>query len=341
MGNLLASSVALKIMENSPAIDLHVHTLLWAYLFGFDSAKRHDRNRIFSCFQRNTDLPRTVDGLTGVQLQPLASLPIFGERFAHSTVTGQINRLDRLIEKHPELIVKARSLEDVARAKVEGKVAYLLGIEGAHGIGGKLENIESLAKRGVRHLCLAHFSPNRACWPSVGLGSNQKKGLTGFGRELIHACEENGLIVDLAHISRQGFLEAAELSKKPFIVSHTGVRGVHDHPRNLSDEQIHLVAESGGLIGVMFVSWVLGGKLVKLPSAHLDYVVNLVGENHVAIGSDLDAPVGMIPHLSESSLMPNLVETLLWLKWPEERIVKLLRGNVLRLLQAIPPVHTE
>ena len=237
--------------------------------------------------------------------------------------------------------MKARSLEDVTQARIDGKIAYLLGVEGAHGLGGKLENVESLTKRGVRYLCLAHFSPNRACWPSVGFRADQNKGLTGFGRELISACEENGIIVDLAHISHQGFVEAIELAKKPVIVSHTGVQGVFDHPRNLDDDQIRMVADSGGLIGVMFVAWVLGGSFIQMPSLHLDHIVNLVGDDHVAIGSDLDSPVKMPPQLSESSMMPNLVETLLWLEWSEERIAKLLRSNVLRLLQAVPPVHTE
>ena len=341
MRNHIASDVALRIMEDAPAIDLHVHTLLWSYLFGFDPAKHHDRRHGIPFFQRWTDLPRTADGLTGVQFQSLASLPIFGERFAYRTVNRQIDCLDRLVEKHPELVVKARSLEDVAQARIDGKIAYLLGVEGAHGLGGKLENVEKLAKRGVRYLCLAHFSRNRACWPSVGFKANSYMGLTGFGRELISACEENGVIVDLAHMNQRGFFEVTYRATKPFIVSHTGVKGAFNHSRNLDDEQIRMVADSGGLIGVMFVAWVLGGPSIQMPSLHLDHIVNLVGDDHVAIGSDLDSPVKMSPQLSESSMMPNLVETLLWLEWSEERIAKLLRSNVLRLLQAVPPVHTE
>ncbi|MBN1584932.1 membrane dipeptidase [Candidatus Uhrbacteria bacterium] len=320
------SSSVREWMAFNPAIDLHVHGLLKGYL------------RRWLPVECRTSLPQSRAGMVGAQFQVLVSPPVFGSRFAFRAVMGQVECLDRLVGRFPDLAVVARTASGVEQARISGRTAYLVGIEGSHCLDSDLGRVGVLAERGVRYICLAHFVPNRSCRPSVGIGANPKRGLSAFGREMISACGENGVIVDLAHISRRGFSEAASLIRGPFMVSHTGVRAVHDHDRNLDDDQIRLVAESGGLVGVTFVRWILGGSEISLVARHLEHVIGLVGDDHVAIGSDMDAPMAaVVSRLSDSSRLPNLVAVLFERGWSRERVAKLLRLNVLRLLESVPP----
>src|SRR5262249_45064744 len=152
-----------------------------------------------------------------------------------------------------------RTADELERCQREGITGALLGIEGAHALEGQLDRIDHFARRGVRYLGFLHFSANDAGYPAYGHGRRDAEGLTPWGRDLVRRCEAASVLVDLAHLNRRGFLEACALSQKPVIVSHTGVSGAYSHWRNIDDEQLRAVANSGGIVGIIFVPHYLGG----------------------------------------------------------------------------------
>lgn len=321
---------ALALHAANPPIDLHVDTLLWAKLTGYDLSKRHRPPLPASAFMGHVDLPRLKDAGMGAVVFGLTAHPL--SRGAHRRVGRQIDALDRQCDRHPERIILAKSADHVAEPGAGGPLAAFLAVEGAHIIGGSMARFDQLVRRGVRVMGFAHFSANRACRPSVGYGADDMVGLSGFGRELLERCESSGVIVDLAHVNRRGFMEACAAASRPVIVSHTGISSAYAHRRNIDDGQLRAVADTGGVVGVMFAPVFLGGRDICAVADHLDRIVSAVGEEHVAIGSDYDGMIVPVAGLKQVSMLPNLTDELLRRRWPAGRIARLLRRNALRVL---------
>src|SRR5207245_1988044 len=127
--------------------------------------------------------------------------------------------------------------DEIAASPSEARLG-LRGIEGGQALEGKIENLEAFARRGVRYLGLLHFSRNALGAPAFGFRRDDDQGLTAFGLEVVDGCARLGVLVDLAHINRKGFFDAAARRPGPLLVSHTGVAGVRSHWRNIDDEQI-------------------------------------------------------------------------------------------------------
>ncbi|MGH9392509.1 MAG: dipeptidase, partial [Vicinamibacteria bacterium] len=206
----------------------------------------------------------------------------------------------------------------------EGKISYFHGIEGAHALEGELSRVSELRKRGVLFIGLVHLRDNEI----GGSSSGSDRGLTELGRSLIDEMNRNRVLVDLAHASTKTFFEAVELTTLPPIVSHTGVRSVHDTWRNLGDDQIRAVSERGGVIGVMLAPPALREPSLEEAVRHLEQVIEVGGEDAVAIGSDFD---GYVDPAIDASGLPALTELLLRRGHSEERIRKILGENVLRI----------
>jgi membrane dipeptidase len=215
-------------------------------------------------------------------------------------------------------------------------VAALAGIEGGQALEGKLTNVEAFARRGVRYLGLLHFSANDLGRPAKGVGRSDTEGLTDFGREVVREMNRCGMIVDLAHINRRGFMEALELSTTTPIVSHTGVAGAHKHWRNIDDEQIRAVADRGGVIGIIFAPRYLGGPGLEAVCEHIEHVVKVAGEDVPALGSDYDGMITPPRGLEDVAALPNLTVALSRRGVPPRVLEKILGGNVLRVLDAVP-----
>ncbi len=169
-----------------------------------------------------------------------------------------------------------QDLDDLVarRQKRPITTGFLLGLEGIHALEGNLAHVDGLFAAGFRLLGLTHFFDNEAGGSAHG---RQKGGLTPFGRDLIQAAEAKGMTIDLAHASAPLIDEVAAIATRPLIVSHTGVRGTFDSPRNLSDDHIRLVAETGGLIGIAFFEMAVGEGGITAVVQAMRYVANLVG----------------------------------------------------------------
>jgi membrane dipeptidase len=319
-------------------IDLHADTPKLMDKLGYDLAERHDRPlpRVANLLG-HVDLPRLREGGVAAQFFAFWTWPTYvpgAERSCTQSVVAQLDALDEAIAKHPDQLTWARTGAEVRAAKAAGRIASLGGIEGGHALEGKLENIEMFARRGVRYLGPLHL------WPNALGGTSRKPkrddGLTDLGREVIRECERCGVIVDLAHINRRGFFEALAIATQPVMVTHTGVAGVHAKWRNIDDEQIRAVADSGGCVGIIFARQFLGGKSIDAVVDHIAHVVDVAGEDVPALGSDFDGFVVPPEGLEDIAAMPNLTVALSRRGIPTRVIEKILGGNVLRVLDAVP-----
>jgi membrane dipeptidase len=332
---MLGSPEARSIHAEHPAIDLHADTLMWSRWLGYDLHTRHEAPLWRSAFGGHVDLPRMREGGLGAQFFGLVSLPLTkGMHGLAQVVHEQIDALDQAIARDPGALRLARTADDVDACRRDSCVAALLGIEGAHALEGRLDELDRFARRGVRYLGLLHFTANEAGSPAYGRGRDDQQGLTRWGFELVERCEQLGVLVDLAHINRRGFLDAVGASRKVPIVSHTGVLGVYDHWRNIDDTQLRAVADKGGVVGVIFYPRYLGGDGIEGVVRHMKHILDVVGEDTPALGSDWDGMIIPSKGLADPRGLPLLTDALLEAGVPSRVIGKILRDNVLRVLGA-------
>lgn len=217
-------------------------------------------------------------------------LPEMGLRHA----LAQIAALREDILDSPRVLELCASAWQARRAIGEGKIAVFLSLEGAEPIGNDLLLLDTFYELGVRLLGLTWSRRNfvaDGCSFDWSAAMTRQGGLTKFGREVVARAQELGMVIDVSHINDAGFEDVAKLSSAPFIASHSNCRSLCGSARNLTDEQIEAIAESGGVIGMNahspFVSDALGDRTPEMLLAHLEYIGNLVGFDHVGLGLDL------------------------------------------------------
>lgn len=317
-------------------LDLHADTAKLMDKLGYDLAARHERPmpRMMNVFG-HVDLPRLRDGGVAGQFFSFWTTP-YPERGCARSVARQLDALDEAMAKNPTQLAWTRTGGDVRVAKAKGKIAALGGIEGGQALEGDLATIEAFSRRGVRYLGLLHFSANAIGKPAKGRGADGTAGLTGFGRDCVRECERTGVIVDLAHINRRGFFDVLDLATLPVMVSHTGVLGVHQHWRNIDDEQLRAVGQNGGCVGIIFSRRYLGGASIESVVDHLLHVIDVAGEDVPALGSDFDGFVVPPEGLEDIAALPNLTVALSRRGVSTRVLEKILGGNVLRVLDAVP-----
>ena len=320
------------------ALDLHADTAKLMDKLGYDVAVRHERPLPkFANSVGHVDLPRMREGGMAGQFFAFWTAP-YPEKGCAQSVFDQLDALDAAMAKNPSDLVWALTGDEVRAAKSSGHIAALGGIEGGQALEGSLDVIEPFARRGVRYLGLMHFSANALGAPAKGRGANPDQGLTDFGTSVVRECEQQGIIVDLAHINRKGFFDALAAGKNPPMVSHTGVAGVHEHWRNIDDEQLRAVGDKGGCVGIIFAKRFLGGNSLDAVADHLIHIINVAGEDVPALGSDFDGFVVPPVGLEDIAAIPNLTARLSARGLSPRVIKKILGDNVMRVIDAIEPV---
>jgi membrane dipeptidase len=252
--------------------------------------------------------------------------------------------LERAERVAGELVAIAeRDLElvrDAAGLALDGTPKAILHFEGAEPIRPDLSNLGVWHDRGLRSLGLAWSRPNAFAHgvpfrfpgsPAAGAGLSER------GRALVAACNELGIVVDCAHLTERGFFDVAELSDAPLVVSHAGVHALAPMPRNLTDAQLDAVGASGGLVGVFFdvpMTRADGDLVLDTPlrtiAAHIEYVAERIGVEHVALGSDFDGcftPAALADASQTQALFAEL-------DWSGGELAALAHGNWLRVLRA-------
>lgn len=204
--------------------------------------------------------------------------------------------------------------------------AGFIGVEGAHALDGKLENIDVLFDAGVRMMAPTHFFDNKLGGSAHGIS---QEGLTGFGKEVIKKMVEKNMIIDIAHSSPKMIDDILAMTTNPIMSSHTGVKGTCDNVRNLSDKHLKAIANSGGVIGIAMFDKAVCGTDAKATALAIKYAVDLIGVDYVALGSDFD---GSVTTPFDITGLPLIVEELIKLDMSDENIKKIMGENVKNFL---------
>jgi microsomal dipeptidase-like Zn-dependent dipeptidase len=345
------SNEAQQIHDESFVVDLHADSLM----FGRDLLARSDVGHV--------DLPRLQEGGVGLQMFTAVTKAPFGFDIHHTDRDGidfltvgavvqrsplanlgpkdrallQAEQLASLILRSEGRLLPVRTRKDL-EAVVAGHhedptiVGAIFGVEGAHALEGDIANLDLLYEAGARMISLTHFFDNEYAGSAHGL---EKGGLTEKGRELVSRMEELGIVIDLAHLAPAAVDEVLAMATKPTLVSHGGVKGTCDNPRNVSDEHVRAIAAGGGVVGIGYFEMAVCGTDPRDVVAAIRHVVDLVGDDHVALGSDYDGAttVGF-----DTSQLRALTQEMLDDGLPEDSVRKILGTNALRVLrQTLPP----
>ena len=203
---------------------------------------------------------------------------------------NQCKTFERLVSKS-SVLAFARSRQDIERNRLDGKVSAVLTVENADFLQNDLERLETLVQNGVKILGFTHNGENCLGCPHSADQNLDSLPLKKFGREVVDALNGTDITVDVSHLNLGGFRDVARLSKRPFVATHSGCRALCDHSRNLYDEQIRCIAESGGAVGCVFYSYFLNGTdrtEVDDIIRHLEHMIKVGGEESAALGSDFD-----------------------------------------------------
>ena len=254
-------------------------------------------------------------------------------------------KADRILNEIEAMVAKSCSYVDIAytpadlyRLKAEGKKAIMLGIENGYAIGKDISNIERFRNRGVVYMTLCHNGNNQLC--GSARFNDEGMGVNAFGEQVIKEMNRVGMMVDISHAGEQTFYDALNISTKPIVASHSSARALCNHPRNLTDAQLKALADKGGVAQVTLYSGFLkeqGMATIQDAIDHLNHMVNIMGIEHVGIGTDFDGDGGITGCASASELI-NFTRCLLKERYSEADIRRIWGGNFLRVMEEVQKV---
>jgi len=337
------SREAIEIYLASDVVDLHIDSFIWTRIFGYDLTRRHDRGLFGARFYSQVDIPRIRETEITGGVWIITTNPLRSGSSRARTFTKNLARLKAIFEQCPSDVAFVRTASEYRDAREKKLHAAFVGIQGGNAVDADV----GLLTSDIVLVTLVHLSSSRLGASSApnaisALGGG-KGGLTAAGKDYVRALNDKRIFVDLAHISRRGFFDALRVHDRsqPVIVSHTGVSGVYRHWRNLDDDQLRAVADTGGTIGIMFHWPFLGGGFCGCSAErvvmHLEHIVSTVGEDFASLGSDWDGAILTPCDMATCRELPRLVQHMLDRRWSEERIHKVLGGNWLRTLAELRP----
>ena len=330
----------------------------------------------------HTDIPRLRKGNVGGQFWSVyVPVDTTQQGIALQQTLEQIELVHTMCERYPDVFHFAGSVADIQKAREEGKIASLIGVEGGHSIEDSMENLRRLYKLGARYMTLTHSDTLK--WADSATDEAEHGGLNAFGEDVVREMNRLGMLVDLSHVSVETMRDALRVSKAPIIYSHSSARAIADHPRNVPDTILRLTAKNGGVVMVNFYSgfvvpesaerrkdmfdvirrlkeehgdddaayrsgmrrWQLENPI--LPGDihdvldHIDHIARVAGVDHVGIGSDYDGISTIPKQLEDVSTYPLLTEGLLRRGYTEEEIHKIMYKNVIRVFRGAEAVRDE
>ena len=227
-----------------------------------------------------------------------------------------------------------RNIEELKNAKKANKIGAFLSIEEGEVIKGSIDNLKKVYEMGIRILTITWNYKNKLGYPNSGY-TYKNEGLTKRGIEVVEECENLGIIPDVSHLSDAGFYDLIRVCKKPFIASHSNSRAITNHPRNLDDHMIKLLAEKGGIMGINFCSDFLGTESISSIEEmifHIKHIKNIGGIDVLAIGSDFDGIQNEV-EIKDASEFNKLYVALKNNKFNETEIEKIFYKNVIRVFK--------
>ena len=349
-GPYLVPPAAADLHERLTIVDLHADALLW----GRDLLERGSRGHV--------DVPRLVQGNVAIEVFGVATKVPHHLNIERNDDRSDDVRLIALARGWPRgtwrsLLARAEYQAERLAAMADGSngqltlvrtapeldaflarragdpslLAGMLAIEGAHALDDDIGHLDRVEAAGYRMVGLAHFFDNAFAGSAHGV---VKGGLTDRGRELVAELERRRIIVDVAHASTAAIEDVLAVATRPVVASHTGVRGVADNVRNLSNDQLRGIAATGGLVGIGFWPTASGGDDAASIARSVRRAVAIAGAEHVALGSDFD---GAVPTPFDASGMPVLTAALLSEGLDEATISAVMGESAVRFLrQALP-----
>ena len=280
---------ARHIHENAIILDSHCDTpMFFQQDIHFDQRDPH----------MLVDLHKMTEGHLDASIM-VAYLPQ-GERTeeAYRAVTARtdllLTQIEEIVRANSDRVGLAETRADILRLKAQGKKAILRGIENGYAIGHDLHLLEHFRQRGIVYMTLCHNGDNDIC--DSARGNAEHGGLSPFGREVVQEMNRLGILVDMSHAAETSFYDALELSTAPIVCSHSSARALCDHPRNLTDDQMRALAKHGGVAQVTFYNGFLrtdGQATIVDAVDHLCHMVQVMGVEHVGIGTDFDGDGGV------------------------------------------------
>jgi membrane dipeptidase len=338
---------ALKLQATLDVADMHVDSLLWKR----DLLERSDRGHVdlprlieghyaLQVFSSVTKSPRgqtydangadsdTITALTIVDLQPPRTWSSLLERSL-----WHAEKLRGFAERSGGRLRLITTPSDIDRLLADRQnggsvVGGMLSIEGLQDIEGKIANLDVLYTAGFRMAGLAHFFDNDVAGSMHGVN---KTGLTPLGREVVRRMEALGMVVDVAHASHATVADVLAMATRPVVSSHGGVQATCKVNRNLTDDEVRGIAKTGGLIGIGYWSGAVCSTNPQAVARAIAHVRDLVGIDHVGLGSDFD---GSTTTGFDASQVVAVTQALLNVGFSEAEIRKVMGGNVLRVLRA-------
>jgi membrane dipeptidase len=358
------------LLREHGVIDGH-NDLMWAarekVRYDFDRLELTDTEAC-QALGTHTDLPRLREGGMAAQFWSVFVPATLAGDAAVTATLEQIDGVHAMISRYADHLALATTVQDVERARQQGKIASLMGAEGGHQINESLGTLRMLHRLGVRYLTLTHN--DNVPWADSATDEPVLGGLSDFGREVVAEMNRIGMLVDLSHVSDDVMRQALDLSSVPVVFSHSSARAVTDHPRNVPDDVLARLSANGGVCMVTFVpkfvnqdmrDWDLQAQeavreqgvsedeenafLERYRSehpapvttiadvvAHLEHVREVAGIDHIGLGGDYDG-VGWLPDgLEDVRGYPRLLAALADRNWSDDDLARLAGRNVLRAM---------
>jgi membrane dipeptidase len=295
----------------------------------------------------DTDLARLRKGRVGAQFWSVW-VPSSDEVKASGRARIQLEQFDialRMIERYPEALQLALTADDIEKANESGRIASLLGIEGGHSIENSLGALRVYHRLGARYMTLTHSDGHD--WADATGKKAAHGGLTRFGEEVVREMNRIGMLVDISHVSPETMRDVLAVAEAPVIFSHSNPSALFPHERNVPDDVLRQLPRNGGVVMVSFIKYFLAAEGKPRPTVvtvadHVEHVRKIAGIEHVGIGSDFyGEPGAMAAGLEDTSMFPALFAELMRRGWGDEDLIKLSRGNLLRVMRGAERAATR
>ncbi|XP_040299311.1 dipeptidase 1 isoform X2 [Herpailurus yagouaroundi] len=337
-----------RIMQGTPVIDGH-NDLPWRLLTMFNNQLQSERANLTSLANTHTNIPKLRAGFVGGQFWSAYTPCDTQNKDAVKRTLEQIDVIQRMCQTYPDTFVCVTNSAGIRQAFREGRVASLVGVEGGHSIDSSLGVLRTLYRLGMRYLTLTHScnTPWADNWlVDTGEDKAESQGLSRFGQSVVKEMNRLGVIIDLAHVSVATMKAALRLSTAPVIFSHSSAYSLCQHRRNVPDDVLRLVKQTGSLVMVNFYNDYVSCRqeaTLSQVADHLDHIKKVAGAGAVGFGGDFDGVSRLPVGLEDVSKYPDLVAELLRRRWTEAEVRGALANNLLRVFEAVEQVsdHTQ
>ena len=332
---------AVELARSCEVVDLHLESFIPPRLWGYDLLAHHHPPPLGGRYFGHLDVPRALEGgLTGA-MWSIATNVARSASVRPALLERNLLALRETLERSGR-VVAVRTPAEYRAARAEGKHAALLAVQGGNALEGAEARVGTIADGLITRVTVVHLTSSVYGDTSSPLRLRADRGLTAAGRGMVRALNEARVFVDLAHVSPRGFWDAVAVHDRsqPLIVTHTGASAVHRMWRNLEDDQIRAVADTGGVVAVIFHHGFLGSRVRdgRPVIDHLEAVIRAGGEDAAALGSDFDGAIVPPPDLRDgATAYYRLVSYMLERGWREERIRRVLGASFLASWDRLRP----